>query len=117
MSEILGLTDLNKHLNDEENIEWYEGIFPKDTPRNMRFSINFFTSIGLGGITDVMRDLLKQLPKSQPKKELAKSSKLTSSSSGEEASDSDTDSDSDDSKEEASDNSSQPDASDHSNSS
>jgi hypothetical protein len=24
-------------------------VFPKDSPRNMRFAINFFTSIGLGG--------------------------------------------------------------------
>lgn len=24
-------------------------MFPTDSPRNMRFSINFFTSIGLGG--------------------------------------------------------------------
>lgn len=29
--------------------DWFDGVFPKDTPRNMRFSINFFTSIGLGG--------------------------------------------------------------------
>lgn len=25
------------------------GVFPRDSPRNMRFAINFFTSIGLGG--------------------------------------------------------------------
>jgi pre-mRNA-splicing factor CWC22 len=31
----------------------------QDTPRNMRFSINFFTSIGLGGLTDDMREHLK----------------------------------------------------------
>lgn len=29
----------------------FEGIFPKDNPKNTRFSINFFTSIGLGGLT------------------------------------------------------------------
>jgi len=29
----------------------FEGIFPKDSPKNTRFSINFFTSIGLGGLT------------------------------------------------------------------
>lgn len=33
----------------------------QDTPRNMRFSINFFTSIGLGGLTDDMREHLKVL--------------------------------------------------------
>ena len=29
----------------------------------MRFSINFFTSIGLGGLTDRMREHLKNLPR------------------------------------------------------
>ena len=29
----------------------------------MRFSINFFTSIGLGGLTDAMREHLRDMPK------------------------------------------------------
>ena len=29
----------------------------------MRFSINFFTSIGLGGLTDSMREHLANMPK------------------------------------------------------
>ena len=33
--------------------EYFQGIFPRDNPRNTRFSINFFTSIGLGGVTYV----------------------------------------------------------------
>eukprot|EP00775_Hariotina_reticulata_P008000 gene8000-8198_t len=40
--------------------EYYSGIFPIDSMANMRFSINFFTSIGLGGITDRQRELYKQ---------------------------------------------------------
>lgn len=32
---------------------YVEGIFPRDNPRNTRFSINFFTAIGLGGVTSV----------------------------------------------------------------
>jgi pre-mRNA-splicing factor CWC22 len=35
----------------------------QDTVRNMRFSINFFTSIGLGGLTDNMREHLANMPK------------------------------------------------------
>ena len=31
--------------------EAFQGLFPKDNPKNTRFAINFFTSIGLGGIT------------------------------------------------------------------
>ena len=38
---------------------FFEGLFPKDNPKNTRFAINFFTSIGLGGITDNLRDYLK----------------------------------------------------------
>jgi len=29
---------------------YFEGLFPRDNPRDTRFSINFFTSIGLGGL-------------------------------------------------------------------
>ena len=38
---------------------FFEGIFPKDNPKNTRFAINFFTSIGLGALTDSLRDFLK----------------------------------------------------------
>lgn len=31
----------------------FDGIFPKNNPRDTRFSINFFTSIGIGGLTFV----------------------------------------------------------------
>jgi hypothetical protein len=39
-------------LNDPTMQGSFESIFPKDHPKNTRFSINFFTSIGLGGITE-----------------------------------------------------------------
>lgn len=32
---------------------FFEGLFPRDNPWNTRFAINFFTSIGLGGLTYV----------------------------------------------------------------
>ena len=32
------------------------GIMRKDHPRNTRFAINFFTSIGLGALTDDLRN-------------------------------------------------------------
>lgn len=41
----------------------FESIFPKDNPKNTRFSINFFTSIGLGGITENLREYLKNMPR------------------------------------------------------
>ena len=41
----------------------YSECSVQDTVRNMRFSINFFTSIGLGGLTDNMREHLANMPK------------------------------------------------------
>lgn len=62
LAEILGLKQLNERLMEPSMQEDFAGIFPKDTPKNMRFSINFFTSIGLGGITDALREHLKNVP-------------------------------------------------------
>lgn len=51
LSEEIGLSDLNKRLNDATLAPHFEGLFPRDHPKKTRFSINFFTSIGLGGLT------------------------------------------------------------------
>ena len=53
----------------------------QDTPRNMRFSINFFTSIGLGGLTDRMREHLKNLPRLIATQQAEQASSDSSSSS------------------------------------
>ena len=63
MAENMSLLKLNERLQDPMAANWIQGIFPRDTPRNMRFAINFFTSIGLGGVTDALRAHLKELPK------------------------------------------------------
>jgi pre-mRNA-splicing factor CWC22 len=60
----------------------------KDNPRNTRFCINFFTSIGLGGLTDDLRDHLKSAPKmimAQEREDLESSSTSSSSSSSSES--------------------------------
>lgn len=54
----MGLERLNLRLQDPEYVENFQGIFPKDNAKNVRFSINFFTSIGLGAITEEMREFL-----------------------------------------------------------
>ena len=59
----MGLIKLNQRLQDPELVQWFTNIFPRDNPKNMRFSINFFTSIGLGGLTDALRDHLAALPR------------------------------------------------------
>ncbi|XP_068656524.1 uncharacterized protein [Aristolochia californica] len=63
LSEHLGIRLLNERLTDPDMQESFESIFPKDNPKNSRFSINFFTSIGLGGITEKLRDYLKNMPR------------------------------------------------------
>jgi len=42
LAEFLGLTKLNQRLQDPFLKQHFEGIFPKDKPKNTRFAINFF---------------------------------------------------------------------------
>jgi pre-mRNA-splicing factor CWC22 len=63
MSENMGLRALNARLSDPDCAPWFGNLFPRDSPRSMRFAINFFTSIGLGGLTDALRAHLAELPK------------------------------------------------------
>ena len=39
------------------------GIFPRDSIQNARFSVNYFTSIGLGALTEDLREFLANAPK------------------------------------------------------
>ncbi|KAM5582608.1 pre-mRNA-splicing factor CWC22 [Rosa sericea] len=63
LSEHLGIRLLNERLTDPAMQDSYESIFPRDNPKNTRFAINFFTSIGLGGITENLREYLKHMPR------------------------------------------------------
>ena len=66
LAEALGMPKLQERLKDDILRPSYEGIFPTDNPRNTRFSINYFTSIGMGALTEDMREHLKNLPKPAP---------------------------------------------------
>ncbi|CAM6105073.1 unnamed protein product [Calypogeia fissa] len=63
LSEHLGLRKLNERLSDPTMQDSFDGIFPKDNPKNSQFAINFITSIGLGGLTDSLRECLKNMPR------------------------------------------------------
>ncbi|KAJ4979832.1 hypothetical protein NE237_010612 [Protea cynaroides] len=63
LSEHLGIRLLNERLADPAMQESFESILPKDNLKNTRFSINFFTSIGLGGLTESLREYLKNMPR------------------------------------------------------
>ncbi|OIT27712.1 hypothetical protein A4A49_29048 [Nicotiana attenuata] len=87
LAEQLGIRLLNERLNDPTMQQSFESIYPKDNPKNMRFAINFFTSIGLGGITENLRENLKNMsrPIMQEQKPVSKSGEYESSSSDSES--------------------------------
>lgn len=60
LAENMGLQALANKLNSPEIAGFSQGMFPKEHPRNTRFSINFFTSIGLGALTEEMREHLQK---------------------------------------------------------
>ncbi|NWY02052.1 CWC22 factor, partial [Nothoprocta ornata] len=92
LSEYMGLPNLNARLKDETLHIFFEGLLPRDNPRNTRFAINFFTSIGLGGLTDELREHLKNAPKMIMTQKQDVESSDSSSSSETDSSDSDSDS-------------------------
>ncbi|XP_075009463.1 pre-mRNA-splicing factor CWC22 homolog isoform X3 [Calonectris borealis] len=92
LSEYMGLPNLNARLKDETLQPFFEGLLPRDNPRNTRFAINFFTSIGLGGLTDELREHLKNAPKMIMTQKQDVESSDSSSSSETDSSDSDSDS-------------------------
>jgi len=64
----MGLKNLVAKISEkgaqESNLTPYlTGIFPKDSIQNARFSVNYFTSIGLGALTDDLRNFLNNAPK------------------------------------------------------
>lgn len=63
IASFLGLKNLVAKLSDkgaeEDGLKPYlTGIFPRDSIQNARFSVNYFTSIGLGALTEDLRAFL-----------------------------------------------------------
>ncbi len=59
VQEAMGLATLVSRFKDPEIKSFCRHMFPLDNPKNTRFAINYFTSIGLGAITEDMREHLK----------------------------------------------------------
>ncbi|KAI8776005.1 pre-mRNA-splicing factor CWC22 [Biomphalaria glabrata] len=95
LAEYMGLLKLNERLKDPTLAPFFAGIMPRDNPRNTRFSINFFTTIGLGGLTDELREHLKVMNKMAQQKQ-EEEEKSSSSESSDTSSESDSSSDSED---------------------
>ncbi|EJW82051.1 cell cycle control protein cwf22, partial [Wuchereria bancrofti] len=51
LAEFLGVENLLQRIRDPTMQSSFDKIFPRDNPNNTRFSINFFTTIGLGYLT------------------------------------------------------------------
>ena len=107
----LGLKNLVNRISDkgaaEDNLTPYLiGIFPKDSIQNARFSVNYFTSIGLGALTEDLRTFLSDAPKlmllEKKYAEMLELANKSDSSSSVSSSDSDSDSDSDSSSSDSS---------------
>lgn len=100
--EHIGLIKLKNILDSEPVKQYTHGIYPTDAVENIRFSINYFTSIGLGLLSETMREYLAKQPTislqqqiQQIKQEQDISSDSDSSSSSSSESDSESDSDTD----------------------
>lgn len=81
ISEFLGLKKLKERMEDPYMLEYYQGMFPKDNPKNTRFAINYWTSIGLGALTEDLREWLRTAPQQIMRKRRGSSSDSDSSSS------------------------------------
>lgn len=59
MMEEIGIKQIVQRFKDPDMQQAFGGMFPMDNPKNTRFSINYFTSIGMGAITEDMRTWLQ----------------------------------------------------------
>lgn len=85
----MGLEKLNYKFQDENLKEYFEGIFCRDHPKNTRFCINFFTSIGLGALTEELREYFQNAQKLVQNQQMLMEAEEESSSSSSSSSSSD----------------------------
>lgn len=62
----MSMKRLTDRLKDDELQPALTGMFPTDNPKNTRFSINYFTSINMGVLTEGMREWLANRPPPAP---------------------------------------------------
>lgn len=99
MVEEMGINRVAERFRIPDLKPAFAGMFPMDNPKNARFSINYFTSIGMGKVTEDMREYLQNAPKllaaQQAALAAAESSDSDTDSSSDISSSSDSDSDTD----------------------
>ncbi|KAF8211741.1 hypothetical protein K438DRAFT_1664623 [Mycena galopus ATCC 62051] len=95
MTEAMGLKSVAERFRDPEVARACSAMFPVDVPKNTRFAINYFTSIGMGAVTEEMREYLKNAPRLIMEQRRLLEAESSDSSSDSDSSDSDSDSSSD----------------------
>ncbi|KAI9632942.1 MIF4G-domain-containing protein, partial [Dioszegia hungarica] len=63
MIEEMGNTKVVERFRIPDLRPAFAGLFPMDNPKNTRFAINYFTSIGMGKVTEDMRAFLADAPR------------------------------------------------------
>ena len=66
LAQGVGTKTMAERLKSDDLQPALTGMFPTDNPKSTRFSINFFTAIGMGVLTEGMREYLKNMPKPAP---------------------------------------------------
>ncbi|WVQ75202.1 pre-mRNA-splicing factor CWC22 [Cryptococcus sp. DSM 104548] len=97
MGEELGVNKVAERFRIPDFRPAFAGMFPMDNPKNTRFAINYFTSIGMGKVTEDMREYLQNAPKLLAAQHAAMAAEESSSDSDSSSDSSDSDTDSDDS--------------------
>mmetsp|Transcript_10555 Transcript_10555/g.24805 ORF Transcript_10555/g.24805 Transcript_10555/m.24805 type:complete len:659 (+) Transcript_10555:165-2141(+) len=62
LSEQWGIQKLVGRLQMPELQQQFQGLFPKDHVKNARFAVNYFTAIGLGILTEDLRQYIEKVP-------------------------------------------------------
>jgi len=89
LSEQWGIKKLAERFKEPTLAEFFDGLFPKDHPKNIRFAINYYTAIGLGVLTEDLRDYLEKVG---PQLAAQAKAQAAAMAAAEEESDSDSDS-------------------------
>ncbi|KAG5437092.1 hypothetical protein PCANB_001213 [Pneumocystis canis] len=74
---VLGIHELDVRLKDPFLQESLSDMFPRNNPKNTRFAINYFTSIGLGMITVSLREHLETIKVCSNLESLSRSASLS----------------------------------------
>ncbi len=94
LAEHIGLEKFDDRLQDPSQRDNFAGLFCRDNPKNTRFCINFFTSIGLGSLTESLREFLANAEKMVEQRVKLNEDSGSDSDSDSDESDSQSDSDS-----------------------